>query len=163
MNCNFCICLPFKIMASKIVVRYPGSHFNHTVVNQNKTACLRSVRDGRYSPMIFRGLPSGYVNHLLLNPATSMLILARRSAIRPTDLSTNWTFLLLSQNSSLGAAHSNFQSLHQNMLHLRFPLTRQFHTIDLFLAFCCQKASSSLLKNWYSPYYLFIERRNHYP
>ena len=62
MNCNFCICLPFKIMASKIVIFDIQVIFNHTVVNQNKTACLRGVGMGVILTWFPVGCPAGMSN-----------------------------------------------------------------------------------------------------
>ena len=62
MNCNFCICLAFKIMASKIVIFDIQVIFNYTVVNQNKTACLRSVRMGVILTWFSVGCPARMTN-----------------------------------------------------------------------------------------------------
>ena len=62
MNCNFCICLAFKIMASKVVIFDVQVIFNHTVVNQNKTTCLRSVRMGVILTWFPVGCPAGMSN-----------------------------------------------------------------------------------------------------
>ena len=46
MNGNFCIRLSLKVMTSQVVFLHLQVVFNHTVVNEDKTPCLRGMGVG---------------------------------------------------------------------------------------------------------------------